>query len=240
VPVLVDECATLPIPIDVNRFLPDIQTGVFSGRPYSSPAWVYRPSHEEETAPIFSTTDIRTIGWEERTPESVKKAADRNSRERAFRSEVITSIIRSLQVSPEGNSSRRLWGELTFARRPRGQDSKWRALLGRLRSLVNLADGWDSYRAPAPQSDAISHAECFLNQLSRADVLPSRLSPSVVGGIGVTFREGQRKSYVEFYNNGTVYALFSDGESEPTTQQVEPTENGYARLLAEIRNYLNA
>jgi hypothetical protein len=127
-----------------------------------------------------------------------------------------------------------------FPRSHQGECDRYESLVGQLRSFVDLADGWDSYRAPAPQSVAVSQAECFLNQLSQADILPSRLSPSVVGGIGVTFREGQRKSYVEFYNNGTVCVLFSDGESEPRTQQVESTQGGYASLLAEIREYLNA
>lgn len=127
-----------------------------------------------------------------------------------------------------------------FLRSHQGQCDRYESLVGQLHSFVDLADGWDSHRAPAPQSGAISQAECFLNQLNGADMLPARLAPSVVGGIGVTFRAGRRKSYVEFYNNGTACALFSDGESEPTTQRVEPTQDGYARLLAEIREYLNA
>ena len=59
------------------------------------------------------------------------------------------------------------------------------------------------------------------------DRAPDRLKPSVVGGIGVTFKINDRKCYVEFYNNGTVYALFSDGLSDPETYQIRPTAQDY-------------
>jgi len=49
-----------------------------------------------------------------------------------------------------------------------------------------------------------------------------------------------RKVYVEFYNDGRVYALASDGETDPKIKQIRPKYSGYLNLIRDIRKYLNA
>ena len=69
---------------------------------------------------------------------------------------------------------------------------------------------------------------------------PARAKPSVANGIGLTIRKGGRKIYVEFYNDGTVYAFFSDGKSGPETRQVQAGQDDYTVLVGQTREYLNA
>jgi hypothetical protein len=116
----------------------------------------------------------------------------------------------------------------------------WIEDFDKLDSFAKLKIGWDGYSARCPEVPAIRSAKLFLSQLSENDPVPHRVKPSVVGGIGITFRSQKRKCYVEFYNNGTVYSLFSDGQSDPDTAQVPPTIQNYKLLISAIRDYLNA
>lgn len=119
-------------------------------------------------------------------------------------------------------------------------DHKWQILHDKLDSLSQLDDHWDGYSAPPPSEEACLNAREFLQVLSLAELLPKRCKPSVVGGIGITFRHGDRKVYVEFYNDGRIHTLNSDGVTEPITGGVDPSYSAYLRLVKEIRDYLNA
>lgn len=109
----------------------------------------------------------------------------------------------------------------------------------RLESFKTLQNGWDSYGAPAPSGTAIGNAEAFVANLPEA-IGPYRLAPSVVGGVGFTHRGNGRKVYVEFFNDGRVFALFSDGQSEPMTREVLAVRSGYRGLIAEMNGYLGS
>ena len=113
----------------------------------------------------------------------------------------------------------------------------WRMKLLQLR---RLRDGWNGYAAPAPSERAIDTANSFLDLLLRAKHKPKRLAPSVVGGVAVTQRSGSRKIYVEFFNDGKVFALFSDGSSEPVSKEVVPGYQSFKALLKEMQEYLDA
>ncbi len=53
----------------------------------------------------------------------------------------------------------------------------------------------------------------------------------------MTFILADRKVYVEFNNNGSVHALYSDGVKDPRVEDISPTEIGYSRLIAAIKAY---
>ena len=116
----------------------------------------------------------------------------------------------------------------------------WQDLFEKLDSWLALTPGWDGYSALPPSSLAVERVKEFLALLRGSELEPARVRPSVVSGIGLTIRKGPRKVYVEFYNDGTVYALFSDGESEPKTQQVQAGQDDYLALIGQSREYLNA
>jgi len=110
----------------------------------------------------------------------------------------------------------------------------------KLTKLHRLPPGWDGYSAPAPSERAITTAESLLSALLREDFAPRRISPSSVGGIGITHKRESRKVYVEIYNSGEVYALFSDGVSEPDIKQIEPGYQSFNQLITLMKAYLNA
>jgi hypothetical protein len=112
-------------------------------------------------------------------------------------------------------------------------------LFQKLDSFRHLKVGWNGYAADPPNEAAVSMAKSFLGLAKRQGELPSRIAPSAAGGVGITQRTGARKVYVEFYNDGTVHALYSDGKSEPEVQPIDPTERGFRRLVAKTRAYLN-
>ena len=116
----------------------------------------------------------------------------------------------------------------------------WEDLLEKLDSYLGLAHGWDGYSALPPSPLAVERAREFLALLRRSDLEPARLKPSVANGIGLTIRNDRRKVYVEFYNDGAIHALFSDGESEPRTREVQANNDDYLALIGQSRAYLNA
>jgi hypothetical protein len=113
-------------------------------------------------------------------------------------------------------------------------------LQSRLSKIGSLSAGWDGYSAPAPSSSALRIAKDLLKTFCREDFAPKRVSPSAVGGVGITHKRKTRKIYIEIYNNGEVYALFSDGISEPDVKQVELDEQSLLRLVRAMRVYLDA
>jgi hypothetical protein len=117
---------------------------------------------------------------------------------------------------------------------------KWDDLFQKLNSYSQLKDGWNSYAAPRPSLTAISNARNFLNVLYVvAKLLPNRVRPSSVGGIGITFRNQGRKAYVEFLNNRRTHVLLSDGVGDPETYEASEGCEAFLKLVADIRRYLN-
>ena len=106
--------------------------------------------------------------------------------------------------------------------------------------LSKLKDGWNGYDAPAPSEQARLTARSFVDILLKEKYEPKRVSPSAVGGVAVTQRKNNRKVYVEFFNDGTVFALFSDGSSEPVSKEIVPGYQSFKNLVKEMREYLDA
>lgn len=115
----------------------------------------------------------------------------------------------------------------------------WQEWFSRLESLAHLKDGWNSYAAPAPGQASIVAARSFLLVMQQERFPPTRIAPSVMGGVGITCREEQRKVYIEFYNDGTAHALFSDGLAGMNTRPVPYSPDSARAFLSEMRNYLH-
>jgi hypothetical protein len=108
-----------------------------------------------------------------------------------------------------------------------------------LDQMRQLQDGWNGYAAPAPNDNAIKLAEQICLHLQSDRLEPNRVAPSVIGGIGITRRNGKRKVYVEVRNDGRTYALLSDGIDQ-ATRQVEMSDIGLSTLSQSMREYLDA
>lgn len=105
----------------------------------------------------------------------------------------------------------------------------------RLEAYAKFEDGWDSYDAKPPFPKTIIAVKKFLSLVK----IPCEVRPSVVGGVGVTFRVGDKYVYLEFRNTGNTHLLFADRESKPTVEKVERDEVSYLKAVAKIEEFLN-
>lgn len=85
----------------------------------------------------------------------------------------------------------------------------------------------------------MANAERFLSVMEEEQFPPTRVAPSVVGGVGITRRNGEKRVYVEFYNDGRVHALLAEKE-EAATAAVEVSTRGFMEFLQRARGYLDA
>lgn len=124
---------------------------------------------------------------------------------------------------------------VTLASFTAGPIDKWTA---RLEGFATLKKGWDSYRAEPPAKNMLIAAGGFLDILRDAGMEPSKMNPSVVGGVGFTFRHGQRSVYIEFRNTGNIHAAFIGTVPEPDVVKVAKNRRGYAAILDKVKKHL--
>lgn len=147
--------------------------------------------------------------------------------------------------------SKYLWSsppELIGGNRSSGTQAGVTTLLGGFRASIRhvsklvemrgLKDGWDGYCAPPPSACAIENARQFLQALPQANLEPSRIKPSVVGGVGVTFKSQRSKAYVEFYNDGTVGVLLTSGQDVRDVFSVNAVADWYKSLIEKLGQWL--
>lgn len=112
-------------------------------------------------------------------------------------------------------------------------------LLDKLAGFRKLEKGWDSYAAPAPSAVAVENARGLVTSAFDCDIIPERVEPSAMGGVGVTLTRGPREVVVEFFNGGKAHALFADDVTGAMdTRPVPPTADGYRELIDEARTHL--
>ena len=104
----------------------------------------------------------------------------------------------------------------------------------------NLNEGWDGYSAVPPNDSARKFAKDFLRIVSNAFTAPVRVAPSVVGGVGVTFEEGEKGVYVEIDNDGNAFVMFLKDTSEPVVTSIQTNLHGLRNAAKRIREHLNA
>jgi hypothetical protein len=114
--------------------------------------------------------------------------------------------------------------------------SKWH---DKLRDMVGLGKGWNGYDADPPSDGARLQARHFLFHLHAAGVSPSRIAPSVVGGIGITCGVPGGRVYVEFYNAGMMLALFSIKGKDLESREFKQNSEGFEELASEIKGLIN-
>lgn len=111
----------------------------------------------------------------------------------------------------------------------------------KLAELSALAEGWDSYGAPAPAAETIASAEQALQKLRVGMLLPEIVAPSAEGGVSIYFSRGKQKALIEFLNEGDVLLARYGKDDEPN---VKVLRNGLCDLndqaLQEIRDHLGA
>jgi len=118
-------------------------------------------------------------------------------------------------------------------------EQRYRQLIEQLSEFSKLQTGWNSYTAPSPATAAIENAKSLVTLAKDSNLIPERVEPSAMGGVGATFGEGDREVVVEFFNNGKVHALFADeATAEMKTRAVAANQDDYRKLIDEVRTHL--
>ncbi len=122
----------------------------------------------------------------------------------------------------------------------KSQAADWKVWCERLASCKLLEDGWNGYTARAPSEQAIILAEQFLDAMRDSHILPTQVAPSAMGGIAVTRKVGVRKVLVELYNDGRVFALFSDrGSVDLPVEEIHGDRSSFSAFITKMREYLD-
>ena len=93
-------------------------------------------------------------------------------------------------------------------------------LLTELDSLSALKDNWDTYGAEAPSAEAVNAAKNLIAALGKKDPKPYRVGPSARGGVAVTFANGTRSYMFEFFNDGDISSVWSDGRGNIDAEEL--------------------
>ncbi len=103
--------------------------------------------------------------------------------------------------------------------------------------LTSLTSGWDSYDAEPPNYKASTNALKVLGYLFQSDFKPTRIMPSVEGGISFLFIQNIKYADIECDNDGDILAGMSDRIGEPILWEVSE-EKGLRVTISQIRSFL--
>lgn len=148
---------------------------------------------------------------------------------------VPSSGVAKEQYDAQRKDLERLFKQSEFARR----DAKFRAAWTRLDETGLMTDNWDGEGASAPNQLARTTTKTVLKMLEKAAVVPFRLMPSVVGGIGIAFIEGPRRADVEIDNDGDVVASIHGDGIPPQAWQLTVDEQSLREMIERIRLHLS-
>jgi len=80
--------------------------------------------------------------------------------------------------------------------------------------FLSLPDGWDGSDAPPPNIAAAEAAHSVLRHLVSVGLESPRITPSVEGGIGISYEAGSKYAFIEAGNDGEVIAALSTDAGE--------------------------
>lgn len=109
----------------------------------------------------------------------------------------------------------------------------------KLDSMHELVEGWNGYSAPAPDQMALNYAYAFVSVLGEEGIEPDRVAPSVIGGVGITFRCGNRKAYLEIMNGGIAHLALIHGDDIKTEPARMSDRNSLKSLAWRAYGFLN-
>jgi hypothetical protein len=113
-------------------------------------------------------------------------------------------------------------------------DDAWQ----RLKAAALLRHGWDSYTADPPNEVARTLAGTILDELEANHLPPTRLMPSVEGGIGLVFVEGGNRAYLEVCNTGETVVAIYQAQGEPEVWELDTTQASRNAAIHRIRVHL--
>jgi len=106
--------------------------------------------------------------------------------------------------------------------------------------LKNLPVGWDSYNADPPNYEALTNALNVLDLLFGLELNPTRIMPSIEGGVSFLFIRNTKYADIECDNDGDILAGMSDRTGEPILWELseEREEKSLSTTISKIRSFL--
>ena len=98
---------------------------------------------------------------------------------------------------------------------------RFEIVFAQLERCKEMESGWDSYDAEPPSEKAINFAGTILDALKKVDFLPSCVCPSVEGGVGIAFVDGDAYADIECFNDGEILAALTAKSKSPTIIEID-------------------
>jgi hypothetical protein len=115
-------------------------------------------------------------------------------------------------------------------------ESPFTKLFGRIESLGDLEDNWNSYGAKAPNKTALFWAHRVLQQLLRSNFAPRAVKPSPDSGVGIIFISETKQTTIECLNDGNIFVIASDSVGQPRVRPILQTPEHIKRAIEEIQD----
>ncbi|GEM_PF-3875807 len=109
-------------------------------------------------------------------------------------------------------------------------------LFGRVNSLRNLQDDWNSYGAAAPNKRARFWARRVLDELVGLNFAPLTVTASSDEGVAIFFRSEGKRASIECLNSGEILGVLSQGSEAPEVLLI--SQSHLKRAVSTIQTFL--
>jgi hypothetical protein len=117
--------------------------------------------------------------------------------------------------------------------------SRLQRQMARLAQLSALPIGWDSYHADPPGPNAIANAGRILQEMSRQGLSPTRILPSVEGGLTICFVSTGHYADLECLNTGEMLGARYRGQDESFVWEIR-SDQDLAQAVGQIKTFFCA
>lgn len=118
------------------------------------------------------------------------------------------------------------------------ESSKLHKLESKLSQLRKLGSNWDGYDSPKPNLHAFANARTIIDIAHKLNNFPTSITPSVEGGIGLTFEGISKYAVVECFNDGEIVAIGSNRNGETKSWTLAGSDSELQQTIEEIYTYV--
>lgn len=118
------------------------------------------------------------------------------------------------------------------------QHSMYLNLKRKLQMIKKIETDWDGYGSPKPNRQSLANASVILSIAHKLNNFPTSITPSVEGGIGLTFEGNIKYAVVECFNDGDIAAIGSDRKGETKSWTLTGSDIELQQIIEEIYTYV--
>lgn len=141
---------------------------------------------------------------------------------------IVSSTLEKLRVRQEHPQANAQWSAVLLVG---GFLPAQIRTISKLRELLSLPQGWDSYGSPPPTAVAVERAIRVVLETTQQIFFLPRIVPVPGGGVQLEWSSGQRELEIEIDDNGFVEYLKAERGIPVEEGPIEPTDMISARHL---------